>query len=184
MLAFYLLLTILSFTSIASELQCAPCLWNGAQFSCGSIAWFTSHYHACCDGNWCTCTQGYPNGRCGCCGVLEEHRTIVNEAIISNTYYLTPDRRLYTQFVTLAKLNIDNQYGVGETIHSTTLKSTDLILWPGFEIDSTLSATENVVMEIGSYNVSDGYTNCCASIEIGFPPSCHIKFCCGTGCCC
>ena len=178
-----ILLCLIFGSHTASEAQCANCLWNGAPFSCGSIAWFTSHYHACCNGAWCTCTGRYPNGPCGCCGMLNKNKNIVNETILNSNYFSTVDRRLYTEYVTLAK--IDNEiYTKDKTVHSSKLKLTDLILWPGFDIDSTLSVTENVVMEIGSYNVSANNYKCCGSIEVGFPPSCHVKFCCGTGCCC
>lgn len=84
MLAQIIFLALYINSVVADEQQCAPCLWNGQQFSCGAIAWFTSHYHACCNGAWCTCTGGYPNGRCACCGLLIEKNLTKNDKIMTN----------------------------------------------------------------------------------------------------
>jgi len=185
-----IIILVLCINSVtAGEEQCAPCLWNGQQFSCGAIAWFTSHYHACCNGAWCTCTAGYPNGPCGCCGLFAEQNTtkddkiIVSGAILDDKYILSEDGNLYTEYVTLAekKLNEDT-YVVGKTIHSSKLKQDDMILWPGYDIDSSLSKIDNVVIKIEHYNVSADNYKCCPRMRQGI--TCIWLGCCGGICCC
>ena len=195
---YFFIVLLMTAYQINAEEQCAPCYWNGQPFSCGAIAWFTSRYHACCDGAWCTCASSYPNGNCGCCGLFANKTIDSNDNNDSNdkpfidsnvdntpidlsTYSKTEDNRLYTQFVTKAKFNKQTQmYEANGIAHSTDLQQGDLIMWDGKDVNRT----GNVVMKLEHYAVDKKHKNCCASIKVAFPPSCQVKVCCGSGCCC
>lgn len=169
---------------INAEQQCQPCYWNGQPFSCGAIAWFTSNYHACCDGSWCTCTRGYPNGLCGCCGIFNDN---LNTLLLDDSYYFTKDGKLFTTMVTKVIKNEDGTFDIDEKVPSEELNVGDLVLWPQFDLkfnSTEISVTENIVMTVGHHNVTQLHNRCCASISVSFPPSCQVKFCCGNNCCC
>ena len=146
-----MMLLVLLLTFLTSALGCAQCLSNGFAFSCGCPKYFL-------------CLAG-PD---------------TDDTTVGTQYSFTAANRLYTQFVTTAKL-IDQTYYAGPIKHSSELTLGELVIWPGFDINST---NTSVVMALEHYNISDDKLNCCASISAGFPPSCQVKFCCGSGCCC
>ena len=80
----------------------------------------------------------------------------------------------------MAKL-INNTYYAGQIKHSTELNIGELVIWPGFDIDSNVNS--NVIMQLKYLNVSTENTKCCARNKIN-SAICHPNFCCGYRCCC
>lgn len=175
------MLAILLFIFITSSTACIPCTWNGQEYLSGQYL----GYMRCCNGNWIPCPHdqdGYHCewAYCGCIGPILDAQ-VDSKSVITPDYALTSDNRLYTQYVTLAKYCEEKQiYYAGEIMHSTEVHKDDLIIWDAMDINGT----GNVVMRIEHYAVDKYHLNCCASIKVGFPPSCQVKVCCGTGCCC
>jgi hypothetical protein len=102
---------------------------------------------------------------------------------VTKDYKYTYDGRLYTEYVTIA-MNEDNIWKPKMILHSTQLKNGDLIMWPANDKDIGGKPGTNIVMKLENLNLSAENKNCCASISVGFPPSCQVQVCCGEGCCC
>ena len=148
---------------------------NNMAFSCGITVNMGIGTYICCDGTWRPCIN--PSRGCACPAYTND---VDNTSVLTPDYSFTTSAHLYTQYVTTAKL-FDQTYYAGPIKHSSWLTIGDLVIWPGFDVNSN---TTNVVMAVDHCDVTDDNKNCCGSISVGFPPSCQVKFCCGDGCCC
>ena len=174
-----LVLFFVFITLSQAESQCASCQVANYWYSCGAVIFVGGTKSRCCNGEWCPCSP--PPFPCDCCNKAATDNTTV----LSDKYSYTKDHKLYTQYVTTAKLDVKtNTYYNGEIKHSSKLKLNDLVMWPKYDIDASAPTDQNIVMKVAHLNVTYDQSNCCGSISIGFPPSCHVKFCCGAGCCC
>ncbi len=147
---------------------CASCYSAGYQYSCGmSVDWGGCVY-MCCNADWVPC---HYKGAC-------EQRGCPRCSSPGLIYSQTEDGTLYSSYLTLASKS-DDKYSRGKIVHSSTLSVGDLVVWSGFDFDST----KDVVITVEHHNVTEDNDKCCIGLEVGVP-ACELKLCCGTGCCC
>ena len=164
---------------------CQVCNYGSGTYSCGATIWQGGSegcLFQCCEGSWTKCAlignSWVCYDRCNKAFVHDQNIT----SIIGNPKY-TADNRLYTQHVvTTVYDETTHSFLMGQVLNSSQVKLGDYILWPGSDLNITMP--KSVVMRIDHYQVTKDRSNCCASISIGWPPSCHVKACCGEGCCC
>lgn len=177
----FLLISFLTYSAYGFNVGCGECLSNGFAFSCGITVNMGGCTYVCCNTYWVQCGRYCNPVGCRCPGSLDFNATVI-VPINKSQYDLTEDKRLFTQYVTTA-VQVDDKVRPGQIKHSSELRVGDLVMWPGHDL-GTGDLGSHVVMTVGHHNVSRSQAKCCASISIGFPPSCHVKFCCGNGCCC
>lgn len=147
---------------------CAPCYSAGCEYSCGmSVNWGGCVY-MCCNADWKPCKY---RGGCDVKGC-----PVCNSPDVS--YSITHDGTLYSSYVTTVE-SVSDKYVRSNIVHSSELSVGDLVMWSG----SPFNRTKDVVVRVEHHEVTEDNDRCCIGIEVGVP-SCELKLCCGTGCCC
>lgn len=170
------LLFALFFVSFANDSKCKQChLQNGSPYNCGDRIQIGKCTYVCCDGAWQQCA--IPCRRViGCICRKSQQLSIQNLSMVN--YSLTSNNHLQTEYVTTAKL-INGVYSLGEIKHSTNLTIGELIVWPGFDIDSAIRL--NVILEVEQLDGVNDNSKC--TIRGYVSTICHPKTCCGSNCC-
>ena len=109
--------------------------------------------------------------------IIDDHAVQIQNKMARKSNYRTNKLGvLYSDTVTKAVLE-NNQWQIGDTVHSSELKVGDKIWWPN-------GMANHVLLQVEYHNVTATRNNCCWSVSVGFPEICKVKYCCGTGCCC
>lgn len=173
-------LFILFFQNVFNE-ECHKCVTSkGNKYDCGSSIFNNKTSEICCNKNWCKCfefTDGWScRSACLRCK-LSLFYQIIDESVITNSYFFTKNKKLCTEYVFVAAFNIQtNKYLIDKIVHSSQVKKSDLIFWPASEFNSNFPVGQSVITFITHYNISNDNYKCCLSF--------NNKLCCGNGCYC
>lgn len=172
----------------------SQCVYQNANYACGSIITPSDLALECCFGKWYQCRFGrygvqcpLPPGSCSCCPCSQNYS--VDDTDIMTKYYdiipkiFNTKAKLYTTVLVLADYNAtENKYYAGKIIFAKDAVVGNLILWPTFDTVNDTS-TKNSVVEIEQHNINPhGNTTCCRTEKIG--AICVYSTCCGKGNCC